>query len=307
MPDSPLPPDLQAALDALPAAEATATARLWTLASPPDCPDCPPERVDALWARLERARHHADHDPPRPISFADRYERPATVRASPLRRRLKWASPVLALALIAAGWWITPVTLDTVGTHVLPDGSTASLSPGATLSFSRTSGRAMTMTGQATFDVVSNPDVPFVVTTPSARIHVLGTLFTVATTHDGQTRVDVSHGRVAVATLNETAKVELQEGQYTRVTGSTLSRVATSPVVAMSRVDADNVLLGAFLDSLGTRYGIQIQLPDSLRQRPWTLHLDGPVTLDDALGAVGAPLNLAWDRDSIGNVTYRAR
>lgn len=304
MPDTSLPLSLQEALGDLPAAEATAVARVWALASPPDSPTCPPERVDALWTRIERARHRAAHDPPRPISLADRIDRAPAV-PSRAARVARWsAAAALSLGAVGLTWWLVPVTLDEAGVHRLPDGSTAELAAGSTLRFSRPDARTMQLTGTGTFDVVSRPASPFVVNTANARVEVLGTRFTVASADAATTHVRVERGAVAVSAIGASGRLELAPGQQTRVDGARLGSVLNARDASLSDIDATGQPLGRFIDTLSARYGVRIAVPDSLRARPWTLHLDGPVVLDDVLDAIAGPLRLTWERDSAGNVRF---
>lgn len=311
-----LPSELQDALRGLPSTEAAGAARVWQLATAPDAPASTPERVDALWTRIAHHRHlasrHAPHDqpgsPPRPISLIDKYERPPVVRVPKSRRILRWVLPALTLLVAAGVWWrYATVTLTAVGTHLLSGGSTATLSPGSTLRYSRANARTVALTGEATFDVVATAQQPFTVETPNARVEVLGTLFTVAAPTAGATRVNVSRGTVALSPLDGSGRVSVAEGQFARVEGRTLSRVAQSPSSTMAAVHANDLPLGQFVDSLGARYGIRIAIPDSLRERPWTVHLEGPVRLDDVFGAIAAPLSLSWTADSAGDVTFAPR
>jgi hypothetical protein len=54
---------------------------------------------------------------------------------------------------------------------------------------------------------------PLIVTTPQARVQVVGTQFDV-TSHGGWTRVDVSHGTVRVTRASDGATVDVSAGEY---------------------------------------------------------------------------------------------
>lgn len=65
---------------------------------------------------------------------------------------------------------------------VLPDGSSVWLNAGSKLTYSKDFGsnnRNVSLSGEAFFDVVSNPEVPFEITTPNMQVKVLGTAFNV--------------------------------------------------------------------------------------------------------------------------------
>lgn len=85
---------------------------------------------------------------------------------------------------------------------VLPDGSRATLAPGATLSFRRHGFgrryRDVTQTGKVYYSVERNESLPFEITASEAFVRVLGTRFQIETDDTG-TAVDVVDGRVLFA------------------------------------------------------------------------------------------------------------
>ena len=85
---------------------------------------------------------------------------------------------------------------------VLPDGSRATLAPGATLSFRRHGfgrrDRDVTQTGKVYYSVERNESLPFEITASEGFVRVLGTRFQVETDSLG-TAVDVVDGRVLFA------------------------------------------------------------------------------------------------------------
>jgi ferric-dicitrate binding protein FerR (iron transport regulator) len=89
----------------------------------------------------------------------------------------------------------------TAKTDTLPDGTVITLNKHSTIrlsaGFSRHS-RALTLEGEAFFDVSANNDLPFTVQAPQATITVLGTSFNI-NSRDKQTEVIVEHGEVKVS------------------------------------------------------------------------------------------------------------
>ncbi|HKP32519.1 MAG TPA: FecR family protein, partial [Chitinophagaceae bacterium] len=85
---------------------------------------------------------------------------------------------------------------------VLPDGSSVWLNAGSKLTYSKdfgTKDRNVTLTGEAFFDVVSNEEVPFEITTPTLQIKVLGTAFNVKSYPSEKTsETTVIRGRVEI-------------------------------------------------------------------------------------------------------------
>lgn len=89
----------------------------------------------------------------------------------------------------------------TAKTDTLSDGTVVTLNKHSTIrlspGFSRHS-RALTLEGEAFFDVSANNDLPFTVQAPQATITVLGTSFNI-NSRDKQTEVIVEHGEVKVS------------------------------------------------------------------------------------------------------------
>lgn len=89
---------------------------------------------------------------------------------------------------------------------ILPDGSTVWLNAGSKLEYDKSFGniiREVHLDGEAYFDVVKNPQKPFIVKTSAANIKVLGTTFNVRSYPDDK-KIETSliHGSVEV-TLNK--------------------------------------------------------------------------------------------------------
>ncbi len=89
---------------------------------------------------------------------------------------------------------------------ILPDGSTVWLNAGSKLEYDKSFGntiREVNLIGEAFFDVVKNPQKPFIVKTQAANIKVLGTTFNVRS-YPGDNKIETSliHGSVEV-TLNK--------------------------------------------------------------------------------------------------------
>ena len=91
---------------------------------------------------------------------------------------------------------------DSVHLVAMTDGSTVRLFPRSKLTYSKSSfnsKREIHLTGEAVFDVVKNPSVPFIVFTQDLVTKVLGTTFTVrAYANATQASVEVKTGKVSV-------------------------------------------------------------------------------------------------------------
>ena len=72
----------------------------------------------------------------------------------------------------------------------------------------------MSLSGEAYFDVAHNPECPFIVTTESFRIKVLGTVFNVRNfPGDTSPEVSLAQGSVAMQNLDGVNLVRLRPGQ----------------------------------------------------------------------------------------------
>ena len=157
-------------------------------------------------------------------------------------------------------------------TITLPDSTRVTLAPQTTLTvasdFGRTH-RAVTLRGEAYFDVAHTAGHPFLVRTDRIVTRVLGTAFDV--THyadDRDVRVAVSSGRVAVATPRRTVAT-LVAGMVGRVTDSTaLVTVAgdreTVPAWTHGTLEFHNAPVPEMLQTVGRWYGVRFELADSV-------------------------------------------
>lgn len=123
----------------------------------------------------------------------------------------------------------------------LPDGSTVWLNSESTLSypekFSDTA-RAVTLVGEAYFEVFHNPKQPFLVHTETLITKVLGTHFMVkAFPSDAQSKVTLLSGRVAIQTANLSGAAllaPLQEFTSDRKTGAFTIKMNIDSASAMA-------------------------------------------------------------------------
>lgn len=91
---------------------------------------------------------------------------------------------------------------------VLPDNSVATLNADTYLSYSPNYGKSsrdLYLNGEAYIQAASNPEVPMVVHTGGLEVTVVGTTFNVRNYQDdNQAVVELEHGRVMLATVNDT-------------------------------------------------------------------------------------------------------
>lgn len=212
-----------------------------------------------------------------------------------LRRSLRSGVVVAAIAIVAmilnTRTHVTPTArpqhyATAVGqrlTVTLADGSRATLAPQTTLVVSAqfgTTHRAVTLYGEAYFDVTHTRSSPFIVRTGNIVTHVLGTTFDVTHyTNDRDVRVVVTSGRVVVNTPHHPA-VTLAGGSVGHVTDSTATVSATGDAMSYTtwttgKLDFREVPVVDILATLSRWYGIRFVLTDTtLAQHRVTTLLD---------------------------------
>ena len=142
------------------------------------------------------------------------------------KRRILWYSAAVA-AMVIAGFFLfgsfsaknkksqTPIAreVNEISTRPgsksrveLPDGSIVWLNAGSKLTYNKDFGidkREVTLVGEGFFDVTKNKEKPFIISTASINIKVLGTVFNVkAYSEDKQTETSLLHGSIEVTIKN---------------------------------------------------------------------------------------------------------
>ena len=112
---------------------------------------------------------------------------------------------------------------------ILPDGSKIYLNSGTTVKYPERFGkdsRNIYLKGEAYFDVVNNPDKPFVINTNNALIKVLGTSFNVNTkSANDKLEVFVETGNVQLSQKeNSENNILIEQGYIGVLSGKTLSK-----------------------------------------------------------------------------------
>jgi transmembrane sensor len=281
---------------------------------------------DAADAETESAR---DASAPSPRRADDRAARSSDASGTARRRRWAQVLTVAALVLSLAGgavlWWSQPVSVTTAAGErtdvTLPDGSTAELNGATTITYPRgfsslpwtdAPAREVRLDGEAFFSVVEG-DRPFRVTTPNARVEVLGTAFNVrARPADGrpETRVAVASGRVRVAgAAPDAGSVVLDErGHASRVTGvdapptppqtTDLKYVQAWRTGGFGLVEAS---VPAILRELERRFGTSLRLGvPAAETETMTLHYARDARLEDVLRDICIVQGLTYRETSQG-------
>lgn len=154
---------------------------------------------------------------------------------------------------------------------VLPDGTKVWLNSATELTFpSRFADgrREVTLKGEAYFEVASNPEKPFLVTTDRAMVKVLGTAFNVESYEDaGNIQVALLRGSVAFSAAGdavvlkpgEIADLDRRDGRTTVREGDVKAIIAWT----QGRFNFDNMPLEELLPRLERWYGVKFVFDDA--------------------------------------------
>ncbi|MBA7529066.1 hypothetical protein ES705_21258 [subsurface metagenome] len=158
----------------------------------------------------------------------------------------------------------------------LPDGSTGWLNSGSTLKFPvkfRGKQREVKLTGEGFFDVVKNPEKPFVVRTSDMNIIALGTTFNVLAYPDDETcEITLESGKVIVEKTRENGEsVKLAELQpdhqiviSKRTNKSNVCEVNTEKYTSWKegKLVFRNDPMNVVVNRIGRWYNVEINLKD---------------------------------------------
>ena len=215
---------------------------------------------------------------------------------------------ILVAGTVVTNWKSTPhITLannsEAVSLYSLPDGSRAFLKNGASLSYNNsfnTEDRCVSLTGEAYFEVKRDEQVPFVVTTPQARVKVLGTSFNVRSGE--RTEVVLEKGKVALCEAQDRRIAELLPGNMAVVTGDggiSLSSVEPS-VYTKWRYNYrvfDSCSFDDFVDMAEERFDVRfIYDPSKFQDTYFRLAISDSDTLDDILSMMEYIANLKYEK-----------
>lgn len=200
-------------------------------------------------------------------------------KKSPVRliARMAIAASIVGL-LIIAGWLLynkeTPLRLVQAGSVntpiTLPDGSQVVLRKGATLSFPENftgNERAVTLTGEAWFDVQHDATHPFRIQTTRASLEVLGTSFTV-NTNDQQDELTVTSGKVLFSSKSAAGEKQIvypQQYSVLNAKGFNTSSLKDANFLSWKTgiLTFDNTPIDQVATALSNHYRLFIK-PDSL-------------------------------------------
>ncbi len=298
MSDTPDPRDLDLArrLDAGQAPDGSDTLHAALDAARPLATPVAPEASARLWDAIASETGLAPEGSPAPEVSAPEARPARAADRAPRRgartRVPRWVGAVAALVLVAAvGSWallrvsgdIQPVLVaqasGEIVTWTAPDGSRVTLRPRSQLSRVG-DGRAYALTGEAFFDVASDPDSPFTVETDAGTVRVLGTRFDVST-WGGETHVYVEEGRVELAHESQSAVLTAGEGAAALAYG--VERLAAPEAEAFldwTRGEAvfSRETVARVAQEMEQHFGVPVRIPEGVGRET----ISGVVALDSA-------------------------
>jgi ferric-dicitrate binding protein FerR (iron transport regulator) len=195
----------------------------------------------------------------------------------------------------------------------LSDGSTVILHKGSTLTydddFSKTS-REVILTGEAYFDVASDPEKPFIIHSGEIRTIVLGTAFTVkAWPNQKSVVVAVTRGKVkvennsevlAILTANQQLDYNIQKTQG--LTSETMVDESTNEWIREEMI-FDQAPLSRIASVLEKRYKVNINIRDSILSEKIIVSsfngMEDLVNVLDMLCLIMPEMNYTIEKDSI--------
>ncbi|MFA5649709.1 MAG: FecR domain-containing protein, partial [Proteiniphilum sp.] len=201
----------------------------------------------------------------------------------------RMAAAVLLLLVAVVGVWITvnrsqQLLADADNTRfTLPDQTGIVMQKGATLEYNRhfgKTGRYVSMRGEITFTVARDDAKPFIVSTPSARVEVLGTEFTVIT-GDNETRLIVESGTVRFTPNDPVIPLLCSAGMVVHYSAADETVKVTSPDSEMEingirrSLTFNNMKLKEVIPVLSHFYNVPIELPEADAELPFTSSFTG--------------------------------
>ncbi|CAG5071400.1 hypothetical protein DYBT9623_03429 [Dyadobacter sp. CECT 9623] len=216
-----------------------------------------------------------------------------------------WAAAVVALLVMAFGWFYinqkqsTPLTVATTNNtkeQLLPDGTKVFLNYNSAITYPKNFKgdlRTVSLQGEAFFDVTPDKEHPFVINANGTEIRVLGTSFNVKAYAKAPVRVDVATGKVLVS--KDSKKVELVKGQSAEVLSDTIKSLQANMNVMGYRTqvfDFTATNLNEVIATIRDGYHVDVRLTNQqIAQCRLTIKFEKE-PLDATLAVIAETLNL---------------
>lgn len=193
----------------------------------------------------------------------------------------------------------------------MPDGSRIWLNAGSEITYSKGFGdtdRNVTLSGEACFDVAKDKELPFVVSTKSATLKVLGTKFTFrAYPEDRELTIELIRGHVDIESRKTGKHIDMKPNEKA-VIDSRTGQMAKRNIDA-SRSDSwtkgelffDEMPLRQIAHSLERAYGVRIKVSDSIAGKHFygTFSSAG-TSIDEVLKTMSGTRQMSYRRTAPG-------
>lgn len=215
--------------------------------------------------------------------------RKATITPLFSTRTLAWASAAVIVLAAFIGIFLMNQQPDielvaqsgsTIEHIILEDGTDVTLRPNSSLFKTNKSDRAYSLTGEAFFDVVKDPDSPFTVAGSQGTITVLGTRFNVSTWGD-RTTVYLEEGSVRFEETSTGESVLLKPGESSEIINGSLSVPAPANVDTYTDWISNTIFFQSsspeeVIAELNQHFGVRIDITQLADQSG----IDGTLRLD---------------------------
>lgn len=217
------------------------------------------------------------------VDMQKRLGKPAKRRSLPTYWRAAAAAAV-ALLLVAGILYVTGDRTERLmaknerAAFSLPDQTGILMQQGAELTYGKHFGkndRQVSMRGEIAFAVTHDSSKPFIVTTPTARVEVLGTEFTV-NADDKETRLDVASGRVRFTPDDPVIPLLCEAGMAVHYRADTKTIEVIAPDSRMEingqtgKLSFDNVRLEEVVRILSLYHDTSLELPEEEADIPFS-------------------------------------
>jgi transmembrane sensor len=195
----------------------------------------------------------------------------------------------------------------------LPDGSNVFLNRNTILSYRAsfgTTGRNVTLSGEAFFEIEPDGDNPFTVDAGKAKVKVTGTSFNVITNNnDSAVEVFVETGQVILSDNAGTKNLLLDAGYIgtidKEVSGKALNNNPNYRAWNTGVLKYDGQTLDVVFNDLKRTYNMEIAVDDQgILEQPWVTTIDN-LSQDTIIRLICASFNLSYTKD--GDVYRLAR
>ncbi len=180
---------------------------------------------------------------------------------------------------------------------VLPDGSVIMLNANSTLTYNENFGednRNVTLQGAANFEVERNENLPFVITTKTSKVEVLGTIFEVRAFNNESVEVNVSSGKVEFSSTKGKEGAQVLLAGEKAVLSSDGSRMQRDTVKNQNyagwwtrKLVFENTKMSEVAKDLQKTYWVDIEVTEAIKNCPVTQILENK-SLDEVLEILGA-------------------